>query len=72
MKDRGEKWAMLTAYDMYTAATFDEAGIPVLLIGGDGGAGGAADPVRDSGDGAHRVHSAGRAQPRRLPGAESG
>ena len=33
MKDRGEKWAMLTAYDMYTAATFDEAGIPVLLVG---------------------------------------
>lgn len=33
MKQRGEKWAMLTAYDMYTAATFDEAGIPVLLIG---------------------------------------
>src|SRR6478609_2825482 len=33
MKERGEKWAMLTAYDMYAAATFDEAGIPVLLIG---------------------------------------
>ena len=33
MKQRGEKWAMLTAYDMYTAATFDEAGIPVLLVG---------------------------------------
>lgn len=33
MKQRGQKWAMLTAYDMYTAATFDEAGIPVLLIG---------------------------------------
>jgi 3-methyl-2-oxobutanoate hydroxymethyltransferase len=33
MKERGEKWAMLTAYDMYTAATFDEAGIEVLLIG---------------------------------------
>ena len=33
MKERGEKWAMLTSYDMYTAATFDEAGIPVLLIG---------------------------------------
>jgi 3-methyl-2-oxobutanoate hydroxymethyltransferase len=32
-KERGEKWAMLTAYDMYTAATFDEAGIPVLLVG---------------------------------------
>ncbi len=33
MKERGEKWAMLTSYDMYTAATFDEAGIPVLLVG---------------------------------------
>jgi 3-methyl-2-oxobutanoate hydroxymethyltransferase len=33
LKERGEKWAMLTAYDMYTAATFDEAGIPVLLVG---------------------------------------
>ena len=33
MKERGEKWAMLTAYDMYTAATFDEAGIEVLLVG---------------------------------------
>jgi 3-methyl-2-oxobutanoate hydroxymethyltransferase len=33
MKERGEKWAMLTAYDMYTAATFEEAGIPVLLVG---------------------------------------
>jgi 3-methyl-2-oxobutanoate hydroxymethyltransferase len=33
MKERGEKWAMLTAYDMYTAATFDAAGIPVLLVG---------------------------------------
>ena len=33
MKERGEKWAMLTAYDQYTAQTFDEAGIPVLLVG---------------------------------------
>jgi 3-methyl-2-oxobutanoate hydroxymethyltransferase len=33
MKERGEKWPMLTAYDMYTAAIFDEAGIPVLLVG---------------------------------------
>ena len=33
MKERGEKWPMLTSYDMYTAATFDEAGIPVLLVG---------------------------------------
>jgi 3-methyl-2-oxobutanoate hydroxymethyltransferase len=33
MKARGEKWAMLTAYDMYTAQIFDEAGIAVLLVG---------------------------------------
>ncbi len=33
LKERGEKWAMLTSYDMYTAAVFDEAGIPVLLVG---------------------------------------
>jgi len=33
MKDRGEKWSMLTAYDQYTAEIFDEAGIEVLLVG---------------------------------------
>jgi 3-methyl-2-oxobutanoate hydroxymethyltransferase len=33
MKERGERFSMLTAYDMYTAATFDEAGIDVLLVG---------------------------------------
>ena len=33
MKERGEKWAMLTAYDQYTAEIFDEAGIAVLLVG---------------------------------------
>ncbi|HEY1174904.1 MAG TPA: 3-methyl-2-oxobutanoate hydroxymethyltransferase [Phytomonospora sp.] len=32
-KERGEKWAMLTSYDQYTAAMFDEIGIPALLIG---------------------------------------
>ncbi len=32
-KQRGEKWAMLTSYDQYTARIFDEAGIPVLLVG---------------------------------------
>ncbi len=144
MKERGEKWAMLTAYDMYTAATFDEAGIPVLLVGDsasnnvygnetslpvtvdeliplaravtrsahralvvadlpfgsyqgspeqafhtavrfmkeanahavklEGGAEMAPQvellhPGRDPGDGAHRLHPAVRAQPRRLPRA---
>jgi 3-methyl-2-oxobutanoate hydroxymethyltransferase len=33
MKNRGERWPMLTAYDMYTAEIFDAAGIPVLLVG---------------------------------------
>ena len=33
MKQRGERFAMLTAYDMYTAQIFDEAGIEVLLVG---------------------------------------
>lgn len=33
MKERGEKFAMLTAYEQYAARTFDEAGIPVLLVG---------------------------------------
>jgi 3-methyl-2-oxobutanoate hydroxymethyltransferase len=33
MKQRGEKFAMLTAYEQYAAQTFDEAGIPVLLVG---------------------------------------
>jgi 3-methyl-2-oxobutanoate hydroxymethyltransferase len=33
MKQRGERWAMLTAYEQYAAQTFDEAGIPVLLVG---------------------------------------
>ena len=32
-KARGEKWPMLTAYDAMTARVFDEAGIPVLLVG---------------------------------------
>src|SRR3954452_18040356 len=33
MKDRRERWAMLTAYEQYAAAVFDEVGIPVLLVG---------------------------------------
>ena len=37
MKERGEKWAMLTAYDMYTAEIFDQADIPVLLVGDSAG-----------------------------------
>ena len=32
-KERGERWPMLTAYDYSTARVFDEAGIPVLLVG---------------------------------------
>ncbi|MCW2695402.1 MAG: panB [Modestobacter sp.] len=36
-KSRGERWAMLTAYDTYAAAVFEEAGIPVLLVGDSAG-----------------------------------
>ncbi|WP_315915037.1 3-methyl-2-oxobutanoate hydroxymethyltransferase [Arthrobacter sp. lap29] len=32
-KKAGQKFAMLTAYDQYTAQIFDEAGIEVLLVG---------------------------------------
>ena len=32
-KQRGDRWAMLTSYDQYTASIFDRAGIPVLLVG---------------------------------------
>ena len=32
-KARQEKWPMLTAYDALTARIFDDAGIPVLLVG---------------------------------------
>jgi 3-methyl-2-oxobutanoate hydroxymethyltransferase len=36
-KTRGEKWPMLTAYDALTARIFDDAGIPVLLVGDTAG-----------------------------------
>jgi 3-methyl-2-oxobutanoate hydroxymethyltransferase len=36
-KARGEKWPMLTAYDALTARIFDDAGIPVLLVGDSAG-----------------------------------
>jgi len=32
-KVAGEKWPMLTSYDQYSAAIFEAAGIPVLLVG---------------------------------------
>ncbi len=32
-KQQGVKWAMLTSYDQLSAGIFDEAGIPVLLVG---------------------------------------
>lgn len=37
MKERGERWAMLTSYDTITAALFDEAGVQCLLIGDSAG-----------------------------------
>ncbi|MGY1779284.1 3-methyl-2-oxobutanoate hydroxymethyltransferase [Geodermatophilus sp. SYSU D01036] len=36
-KERGERWAMLTAYDTYSAQVFEEAGIPVMLVGDSAG-----------------------------------
>ncbi len=36
-KTRGEKWAMLTSYEQMSAEIFDEAGIPVLLVGDSAG-----------------------------------
>ena len=36
-KERAEKWPMLTAYDAMTASVFDEAGIPVMLVGDSAG-----------------------------------
>jgi 3-methyl-2-oxobutanoate hydroxymethyltransferase len=36
-KQRGERWPMLTAYDALTASIFDQAGIPVLLVGDSAG-----------------------------------
>ncbi|MEJ7831781.1 MAG: 3-methyl-2-oxobutanoate hydroxymethyltransferase [Nocardioides sp.] len=33
LKERGQRFSMLTAYEQYAAATFDEAGIEVLLVG---------------------------------------
>ena len=32
-KERGQRWPMLTAHDALTARAFDEAGLPVLLVG---------------------------------------
>ncbi|NIZ92674.1 3-methyl-2-oxobutanoate hydroxymethyltransferase [Kineococcus rubinsiae] len=37
LKARGEKWAMLTSYDVLSASVFDDAEIPVLLVGDSAG-----------------------------------
>jgi len=36
-KKSGKKWAMLTCYEQITAEIFDQAGIPVLLVGDSAG-----------------------------------
>ena len=36
-KKAGKRWAMLTSYDSITASIFDDAGIPVLLVGDSAG-----------------------------------
>ena len=60
MKKRGERWAMLTAYDLYAAAVFDEAGIPALLVGDS-----AANNVTATRPPARDRRRAGPARPRR-------
>ena len=37
MKNRGQKWAMLTCYEQMTASVFDDAQIPALLVGDSAG-----------------------------------
>lgn len=37
LKQEGARWSMLTSYDQFTAAIFDEAGIEVLLVGDSAG-----------------------------------
>jgi 3-methyl-2-oxobutanoate hydroxymethyltransferase len=36
-KKAGQKWTMLTCYEQMTASIFDQAGIPVLLVGDSAG-----------------------------------
>jgi 3-methyl-2-oxobutanoate hydroxymethyltransferase len=36
-KKDGKRWAVITSYDSVTSAIFDEAGIPVLLVGDSAG-----------------------------------
>ena len=36
-KKAGKRWAMLTSYDSVTASVFDQAGVPVLLVGDSAG-----------------------------------
>ncbi len=36
-KKSGKRWAVITSYDSVTASIFDEAGIPVLLVGDSAG-----------------------------------
>lgn len=36
-KKAGQRWAMLTCYEQITAEIFDQAGIPVLLVGDSAG-----------------------------------
>ncbi len=36
-KKAGQKWAMLTCYEQITSEIFDQAGIPVLLVGDSAG-----------------------------------
>ena len=48
MKERGEKWAMLTSYDMYTAAIEAMLGMSKIEIAGLEAAADAAAPARSA------------------------
>jgi len=36
-KRAGKKWTVITSYESVTASIFDEAGVPVLLVGDSAG-----------------------------------
>jgi 3-methyl-2-oxobutanoate hydroxymethyltransferase len=73
MKVRGEKIAVLTAYDFPMAKLLDEAGIPIIFVGDSLGMVvlGYPDTTRVTmAEMEHHVRAAARAKPRALLGAD--